>query len=111
MKKIHLNELELKKIITESIKKILRESEEHKYKIIAYIIDPSIAWQKDSLADDYENIQSDYDFIADTNNSFQDRAKLLMKYQIDGAVETHPQNEPYFIDGDDDGLYLLKRID
>ena len=108
---IRLKESELKQMIAESVKKILRESEEHKYKIVAHPISPGTAWQRDSLADDYENVQNDYDFISNENNSFQERVKMLMKYHIDGAVETHAESEPYIIDEDGDGLYLLKRID
>ena len=108
---IRLTESELRHMISESVRRILRESEEHKYKIVAYLISPYTNWQRDSLADDYEDVQNDYDFIANENNSFQERVKMLMKYHIDGDVETHAESEPYIIDEDGDGLYLLKRID
>ena len=37
---------------------------------------------------------------------------IFSKYKIsNGAIEEHNSNEPYIIDSDDDGIYLLKRID
>ena len=108
---IRLTEGELKYMISESIRSILKESEGHRYKIIAYLICPYSGWQKDSLVDDYEDVQNDYDFISDENNSFPERVKALMKYAINGCVETHAESAPYIIDEDGDGLYLLKRMD
>lgn len=99
----------------ETVKKVLREDSmktENNYRIVAYLIDPSSEWQKSSVSgDDYAETVSDYDFISDVTNDFEERMKCLEKYSVtDGAIERHYCDDEYIIDEDADGIYLLKRI-
>ena len=112
---IRLTESDLHKVISEAVKRVLIESGGHRYKIVAHLIYPHTDWQNKSLGDDYQTISSDYDFISDESNPEQERIQRLMKYQLTdsfgGTVEMYPNDAPYFIDEDGDGLYLMKRID
>lgn len=112
---IRLTESELTKIISESVKRVLREDSmktENNYRIVAYLINPSSEWQKSSVSGDYyAEMVSDYDFISDVTNDFEERMKCLEKYSVtDGAIERHYSDDEYIIDEDADGIYLLKRI-
>lgn len=70
------------------------------YKITAHIYNDSLSGE----------IKKDYDFIANTNNDLEKRKERIMKYPIDGRIETHNTNVDYFIDEDGDGVYLLEKL-
>lgn len=117
---VRINEEQLKNIVVESVKNILREYPEdwwkdkrprNKYQIVAYLINPWSEEQKKQLGNDFDKVEHDYKFISDVGNPLREKIKCLYKYKIDnGAIEEHPKEDAYFIDEDNDGLYLLKRI-
>ena len=120
-KTIRLSESDLHRVIKESVKRILRESDlqQHKYQIVAHLENPYDNKDSNAYVLNYGQTNypknDDYDFISDENNPEQERMERLMKYRLEdsfvGAIETHSIDVPYFIDEDGDGLYLLKRID
>ena len=81
------------------------------YKIIAHIINPFDEEQKRNLGDSYAKVLSDYCFIQDKGFPLDERIARIKNYSIDGAIEKHNSEVPYFIDEDADGVYLLKKID
>lgn len=114
---IRLTESELKNMITESVKRVLRENAFnncHSYQIVSYLIDPSADWQKNALSsDEYEESKRDFELLSHSAGNLNKQVmNIFRKYQINsGAVEEHNSEEPFIMDIDGDGIYLLKRID
>ena len=73
----------------------------NKYKIISYIPNEELG----------EEVRRDYDFISNDKNNFNERVERLRGYVGEfNAVEEHNSDEKYLIEEDNDGLYLLKKI-
>ena len=73
----------------------------NKYKIISYLPNEELG----------EEVRRDYDFISNDNNNFNERVERLRGYAGDfNAVEEHNSNEKHLIEEDNDGLYLLEKI-
>ena len=58
-------------------------------------------------------IKRDFELLSNLGGNLNRQAmNIFRKYQInDGAVEEHDSEEPFMMDIDGDGIYLLKRID
>ena len=115
-KPIRLAESDLRRIVKETVKRALMESTHntHQYQIVAYLIDPNAEWQKEGLSsDDYEDSKRDFEILSNLNCNLNKQAMdIFRKYQINnGSVEEHNSEEPFIMDVDGDGIYLLKRID
>lgn len=115
-KLIRLTESDLHRIVKESVKRALMENiyNTHQYQIVAYLIDPNADWQREGLSsDDYEESKRDFEILSNLNCNLNRQAiNIFRKYQINsGAVEEHNSEEPFIMDIDGDGIYLLKRID
>ena len=114
---IKLRESELRNMITESVKRVLRENafnNSHSYQIVSYLIDPNAPWQAGELSlDEYEDENRDFKLLKySAGNLNKQVMNIFRKYQINnGAVEEHNSEEPFIMDWDGDGIYLLKRID
>lgn len=73
----------------------------NKYKIKSYLPNEELG----------EEVRRDYDFISNEKNNFNERVERLRGYVGDfNAVEEHNSNEKYLIEEDNDGLYLLEKI-
>lgn len=73
----------------------------NKYKITSYLPNEELG----------EEVRRDYDFISNDKNNFDERVEMLKGYVGDfNAVEEHNSNEKYLIEEDNDGLYLLEKI-
>lgn len=73
----------------------------NKYKITSYLPNEELG----------EEVRRDYDFISNDKNNFDERVERLKGYVGDfNAVEEHNSNEKYLIEEDNDGLYLLEKI-
>ena len=73
----------------------------NKYKIISYIPNEELG----------EEVRRDYDFISNDKNNFNERVERQRGYVGEfNAVEEHNSDEKYLIEEDNDGLYLLKKI-
>lgn len=105
----------VRRMIKESVRKALNEnSNTHQYQIVAYLIDPNADWQREGLpSEDYEESKRDFEILSNLNCKLNRQAiNIFRKYRInDGAVEEHNSEEPFIMDIDGDGIYLLKRID
>lgn len=115
-KLIRLTESDLHRIVKESVNRALMENiyNTHQYQIVAYLIDPNADWQREGLSsDDYEESKRDFEILSNLNCNLNRQAiNIFRKYQINnGAVEEHNSEEPFIMDIDGDGIYLLKRID
>lgn len=114
---IKLRESELRRMIAESVRRVLRENAFnncHSYQIVSYLIDPSADWQKNALSsDEYEESKRDFELLSHSAGNLNKQVmNIFRKYQINsGAVEEHNSEEPFIMDIDGDGIYLLKRID
>ena len=105
--KIRLNESMLKRIIKESVKRVLREGIENEYRVIACLTDP--VPQCDEFGRrEYRNRLSDYLFISDETNDFKERVNRLKKYKVNGGSEYYFCDDEYIIDDDDDDFYLMQ---
>ena len=105
--KIRLNESMLKRIIKESVKRVLREGIENEYRVIACLTDP--VPQCDEFGRrEYRNRLSDYLFISDETNDFKERVNRLKKYKVNGGSEYYYCDDEYIIDDDDDDFYLMQ---
>lgn len=104
---IRLNESMLKRIIKESVKRVLREGIENEYRVIACLTDP--VPQCDEFGRrEYRNRLSDYLFISDETNDFKERVNRLKKYKVNGGSEYYSCDDEYIIDDDDDDFYLMQ---
>ena len=105
----------VRRMIKESVRRALNEnSNAHQYQIVAYLIDPNADWQREGLSsDDYEESKRDFEILNNLNCKLNRQAiNIFRKYRINsGAVEEHNSEEPFIMDTDGDGIYLLKRID
>jgi hypothetical protein len=115
-KLIRLTESDLHRIVKDSVKRALMENiyNTHQYQIVAYLIDPNADWQREELSsDDYEESKRDFEILSNLNCNLNRQAiNIFRKYQINsGAVEERNSEEPFIMDIDGDGIYLLKRID
>ena len=105
----------VRRMITETVRRALNENgNAHQYQIVAYLIDPNADWQREGLSlDDYEESKRDFEILSNLNCKLNRQAiNIFRKYRINsGAVEEHNSEEPFIMDIDGDGIYLLKRID
>lgn len=113
---IRLTESDLHRIVKESVKRALMENtyNTHQYQVVAYLIDPNADWQRGELSSDsYEESKRDFELLSNLDGNLNRQAmNIFRKYQINnGAVEEHDSEEPFMMDIDGDGIYLLKRID
>ena len=115
-KMIRLTESDLHRIVKESVKRALMENtyNTHQYQVVAYLIDPNADWQRRELSSDsYEESKRDFELLSNLDGNLNRQAmNIFRKYKINnGAVEEHDSEEPFIMDIDGDGIYLLKRID
>ena len=115
-KMIRLTESDLHRIVKESVKRALMENtyNTHQYQVVAYLIDPNADWQRGELSSDsYEESKRDFELLSNLDGNLNRQAmNIFRKYKINnGAVEEHDSEEPFIMDIDGDGIYLLKRID
>ena len=113
---VRITESDLHRIVKESVKRALMENtyNTHQYQVVAYLIDPNADWQRGELSSDsYEESKRDFELLSNLDGNLNRQAmNIFRKYQINnGAVEEHDSEEPFMMDIDGDGIYLLKRID
>ena len=114
---IKLRDSELRNMISESVKRVLRENtfnNSQLYQMVSYLIDPNAPWQSGELSlDEYEEENRDFKLLKYSAGKLNKQVmNIFRKYQINnGAVEEHNSEEPFIMDWDGDGIYLLKRID